>query len=265
MTREPVPTTPPAGGARRAFSVSSTTTYETCPRRYRFGYVERIPTDRAEAPEPWRFGTVVHAGLEAGYAAHRDRGTGPDLTPVIPDAVAAVRAAWASEVMPDDPARLAEAEALVTRALTEERLEPGDILGVEHRFRAETTDGVRIHGISDLVVRTAPDAVEVRDHKVTRAVRTPEQLRGDLQLGVYGWLARATWPWATRVVVAHHYPLTGALVRVDLDDAWIDAALARVRGVAGRVAGDTEFAPTPGDHCRNCAYTAICDAALVRT
>lgn len=111
---------------------------------------------------------------------------------------------------------------------------------------------------------TGPDAVEIRDHKVTRFVRSPAQLRGDLQLGVYGWLVRATWPWAQRIVVAHHYPLVDTLVRVDLDDDWIAAAVARLTRVSEQALADTDFRPTPGEHCGDCAYADRCDAASIR-
>ena len=257
MTSTPPSPRPRPGTA----SVSSTTTYETCPRRYRFAHVDRVPVDRAEAPVAWRMGTVVHAGLAAGFRHHQAVGTSTDLDHAVPAARAAVRTAWVDESMPDDPAELARAEATVADALRSTRLAPTDILGVEHRFRAETDDGVTVTGISDLVVRTGPDAIEIRDHKVTRSVRTAEQLHGDLQLGIYGWLARRTWPGTDHVVVAHHYPLTRELVRVDLDDAWVDAAVTRLRTVAHRAAADTEFTPAPGDHCRWCVYRAHCDAA----
>lgn len=171
-TTAATPTAPVAPDRPRVFSVSSTHEYERCPRRYRYGYVDRIPVDRALAPEHWRFGTVVHRGLEAGA-----------------------------------------------------------------------------------------DAVEIRDHKVTRFVRTPEQLRGDLQLGVYGWLVRRTWPWATQVVGAHHYPLTRELVRVPLDDGWIETAMDRLTTVSTHALTDRVFAPTPGEHCGTCPHTALCDAA----
>ena len=245
----------------RTFSVSSTYEYERCPRRYRYGYVDRIPAERSTAPEHWRFGTVVHAGLEAGYRHHQAVGYTPNLRHTIPVALEAVRASWRDEAMPDDPAALARAERVVARSLATTRLAPEDILGVERWFRGETAEGVRVAGVSDLVVRAGDDTVEIRDHKVTRFVRSPEQLHGDLQLGVYGWLVRQTWPWAERVTVAHHYPLTRELVRVDLDDGWIADAMRRLTGVAEDALADTEFAPTPGEHCANCAYTALCDAA----
>jgi CRISPR/Cas system-associated exonuclease Cas4 (RecB family) len=163
--------------------------------------------------------------------------------------------------MPDAPDELARAERVVSASLATTRLAPRDILGVERWFRAETTDGIPVAGVSDLVVRAGADTVEIRDHKVTRYVCTPDQLRGDLQLGVYGWLVRQTWPWAEHLSVAHHYPLTRELVRVELDDAWIDRAMDRLTGVAHSALHDAAFAPTPGEHCTSCAYTARCEAA----
>lgn len=260
-TTAAAPTRSTAPDRPRAFSVSSTYEYERCPRRYRYGYVDRVPVDQAVAPEHWRVGTVVHRGIEAGYRHHQAVGYTPNLRHTIPVAVAAVREAWVEEAMPDDPDACARAERVVARSLATTRLAPRDILGVERWFRAETDAGIRVAGVSDLVVRAGADTVEIRDHKVTRFVRTPEQLRGDLQLGVYGWLAQQTWPWATQVVVAHHYPLTRELVRVPLDDGWIDAAMDRLTTVSTHALTDRVFAPTPGEHCGNCPYTAHCDAA----
>ena len=262
--RGPAPSPPPAATPSpkpRVFSVSSTYEYERCPRRYRYGYLDRIPTERAAAPEHWRFGTVVHAGLEAGYRHHHTVGATPNLRHTIPIALDAVRESWIDEAMPDDPAAFARAERVVARSLATTRLAPEDILGVERWFRGETPEGIRVAGVSDLVVRAGDDTVEIRDHKVTRFVRSPEQLHGDLQLGVYGWLARRTWPWAERVTVAHHYPLTHELVRVDLDDGWVDAAMRRLTGVAQDALADREYGPTPGEHCDSCPFTALCEAA----
>jgi len=244
------------------FSVSSTTAYETCPRRYRFGYLDRVKVDRGLAPQHWRFGSVVHAGLEAAYKRHREAGTDDRLDHAVPVALEAVRASWVSEAMPDDPAELTRAETIVADDLAATRLAPRDILGVEHWFTTKTDDGLTVGGAADLVVRADRTTVEIRDHKVTTHTRSAEQLAGDFQLGVYGWFALRTWPWAEQVVVAHHYPITRELVRIPLDDAWIGRSMERLQGVAHLTLADADFAPVPGDHCSNCVYIDLCDAAV---
>jgi len=246
----------------RWYSVSSTREYETCPRRYQFAYVDRVPTDRGLAPEGWRFGTVVHRGLEAAYRQHQAVGDSPDLTHTVPVALEAVREAWASEQMPDDPAARGRAEEVVRRSLVSTCLEPADILGVEHHFRAETPDGCRISGFADLVLRRGDFGIEIRDHKVTRHLCTPEQLTEDFQLNLYGWLALQEWPWAHAISASHHYPLGGELAHVDLDETNMEAAVLRVRTVASRAEADAEFVPMPGEHCESCVWSSLCPEAL---
>jgi len=248
---------------RRWHSVSSTYAYEACPRRYWFSYVERVPEPRAEVPQHWRFGTVVHRGLEAGYLRHRDVGFSDNLRHTIPTAIAAVRDSWAAESMPDDPGELGRAERVVAASLATTRLRGRDILGVERFFRAETPEGLRVAGAVDLVVRSGDDAIEIRDHKVTRYTRTADALAGALQLGLYAWLARRTWSWVRNVTVAHHYPLLRTLVRAPLGPAAAEQALERVRSTALVAEADHEFRPRPGNECSVCAYASLCpDAAL---
>ena len=242
--------------------MSSTYTYEACPRRYRFSYVDRVPEPRAAVPQHWRFGTVVHRGLEAGYLRHRDVGFSANLRHTIPTAIAATRDSWAAESMPDDPKELGRAERVVAASLATTRLLGRDILGVERFFRAETREGLRVAGAVDLVVRDGDGAIEIRDHKVTRYTRTPEALAGDLQLGLYAWLARRTWSWVRTVTVAHDYPLLRTTVRTPLEHATAEHAFERVRTTALISEADREFAPRPGKECAVCAYASLCpDAA----
>ncbi len=212
-------------------------------------------------PESWRFGTVVHAGLEAGYVQHRDEGRSRNLAHTIPVAVRAVQASWAEEGLPDDRASLQRAERVVRRSLASTRLWPGQILGVERYFRAVTDEGLQIAGAVDLVLKVGSGVVEIRDHKVTRYERSPEQLASDFQLNLYGWLAQQTWPWAQRVFVSHHYPLMRRVVRVELDADRVAKTIARIRATAHLAEADTVFNPTPGAHCSHCAYRGRCDVA----
>lgn len=60
---------------RRWHSVSSTREYEGCPRRYRYGCLDKRPRDRP-APVSWRFGSAVRAGLESAYRPRLDDADG---------------------------------------------------------------------------------------------------------------------------------------------------------------------------------------------
>jgi RecB family exonuclease len=238
--------------------VSSTREYEGCPRRYRFAYRDKRPQDRP-VPATWRFGSVVHEGLEAAYRLGMDR---PDLAH--PDqlaaATAAVHSSWDRyELGPDEHGRQ-RAVWHVTRALTKDtlRLEEGRIVGVEMAFRGRFSEQDRVAGFADLVLERPDGTVEIVDHKVTRYRTTPEQLRGDFQLNLYGELARRRWPSAPRIVATHHYPTGPAAVTVELDPADMSAAYDRVRATAALVEQDRDFAPTPSDRCGHCPWLPSC-------
>ena len=240
---------------RRGNSVSSCSEYERCPRRYRYGYVDRLPYDRP-VPESWRYGTVVHRALEVAYCA---RGNGAALVTAEPAAIAALRAAWLAEFMPSDAAELAGAEELVHETLVADRFGASETLGVEHRFHARVGD-LPFSGIADLVVRRDARTVEIVDHKVTRSTHTEEQLCRDPQLNLYGRFARREWPWAERVLATHHYPVLARTVTVELTEASMTAAVSRLAELARRARADVVFAPSPGPECANCPWAARCPA-----
>lgn len=248
--------------ARPWHSVSSTRQYEECPRTYCFAYVDRVEIDRL-VPDTWRFGSVVHAGLEAAYVAlQADR----PLEEVVASALERTCASWSEEEMAADPTAFDRALELVGRAArkaVEETL-PSDVLGVEHRLVGRTSSGRRVIGFADLCLRVGPDTVEIRDHKVTSHARTEDELRSDYQLAIYAWLARQEWPWATRILASHHYPTLDRVVRVELARDAIDRAAEHLEATARTADEDTTCLAKPGEHCEWCVYQDLCPARLVR-
>ena len=238
-------------------SVSSCSEYERCPRRFQYGYVQRLPQDR-HVPEAWRVGTVVHRALEVAY---QEVAAGTPLPDTRADALAALVEAWHKEELPEDEARLADVESLVTDAIAGDPIGVGEILGVEQYFRATMGDGLRFGGFADLVLRRADATVEIVDHKVTRYARTAEQLREDRQLNLYGQFALLRYPWAKRVVVTHHYPPLRTTVSAELDPATMRATVDGLVAIATRAQADTEYRPSPGEHCDNCPWADRCEAA----
>lgn len=250
----------------RWHSVSSTREYEGCPRRYRFGYVERRPKDRP-VPPSWRFGSVVHAGLEAAWKAAMDA---PDV-PVsahLDVAVAALDAALAKEGLDSDEDRT-RAVDVVTRALEVDVVRDGALdpdadlplplpVGVEEALRGRIDAEHRIIGFVDLVLERPDGVIELVDHKVTARRATPDELHDDFQLNLYGQLARTRFPQATGIVATHHYPTGPEAVSVRLDAAEMARAEARVRDAARAIAVDTEFEPVTSERCRHCPWQPSC-------
>ena len=239
-------------------SVSSVREYRRCPRRYRFGYRDRRPQDRP-VPVSWRFGSLIHAGLEAGY---RQRLADPrsSRSDVLAHVNEALDDAWESLELGDDadPATLDRARWVVGRALVRDVIGADHILDVEVALRGTVNDQEQIIGFADLVLAHGDAAIEIVDHKITRRHTTPDTLREDLQLNLYGQLARTRWPWASRVAVTHHYPLDPTAVSTVLDEHTMTAALDYIHEVAAQIRTDDRFLPQPGDHCDHCPWLPSC-------
>jgi RecB family exonuclease len=256
-----------SGPKVRWHSVSSTREYEGCPRRYRFGYVDRLPKDRP-VPPSWRFGTVVHAALEAAWKAAMEA---PGDTPVLahlPVALVALEAALVKEGLDTDADR-ARGVDVVTRALEidvvrDQALDPDTDLpaarpvGVEEALRGRIDQQHRIIGFVDLVLERPDGTIELVDHNVTSRRSTPDELRDDFQLNLYGQLARARFPNATGIVATHHYPTGPDAVSVRLDAHAMARAEARVRDAARAIASDTEFLPVTSERCGHCPWQPSC-------
>jgi RecB family exonuclease len=254
----------------RWHSVSSTREYEACPRRYHFGYVERRPKDRP-VPPSWRFGTVVHAALEAAWRAAMAAPLDAPVSAHLDVALTALDRALAEEGLEDDRDRAID---VVTRALEvdvvrdaaqddDADVPPARPVGVEEALRGRIDDANRIIGFVDLILERPDGIIELVDHKVTARRSTPDELRDDLQLNLYGRLARARFGDATAIVATHHYPSGPAgpeAVSVRLDEAEMARAERRVRDAARAIAADTTFVPVPGEGCRHCPWQPSCDA-----
>ena len=248
----------------RWHSVSSTREYEGCPRRYRFGYIEKLPKDRPVPPH-WRFGTVVHAALEAAWKAAMDA---PEL-PVrehLDVALAALDRSLADEDLVSERERAVD---VVTRALEVDVVRDGALdpdvdlppsrpVGVEEALRGRIDQENRIIGFVDLMLERPDGVIELVDHKVTSRRATPDELRDDFQLNLYGRLARARFRDATGIVATHHYPTGPESVSVRLDEDEMARAEQRVRDAARAIARDAEFLPVTGEHCGHCPWQPSC-------
>lgn len=246
----------------RWHSVSSTREYERCPRRYRFAYLDRRPEDRP-VPPTWRFGSVVHAGLEAAYRLAMADPSRP-RTDLLQAATVAVDTHWDHYGMSDDGAYRDRAIWLTTRALAKDIIDVRDarILGVEMRFRDTSDERTRIAGIADLVLERPDGTLEIVDHKVTSHWAGPEDLREDLQLNLYGDLARREWPSHRRIVATHHYPTGPGKVSVELAPSLMAGAHQHVRETAALIRADPAFAPTPSAACDHCPWLPSCRAGM---
>jgi len=239
----------PRRGDGLVLSASDVETYRTCPLRYKFARVLRIPR---EPTLNQRFGILVHQVLER---FHGSGGGGAD------EMLRLLEVGWRRGGFADsDEERQLREKARVALLRYHERLhaQTGEPRWFERSF-AFALGRHHIRGRVDRVDALAGGGHELIDYK-TGVPRRAEQLREDVQLALYAVAAREAWA-LEATERTYYYVLDDARVQLGIDDApagWIEETVAEVGdGILAQA-----FEPTPSHSvCAMCEYRIACPAA----
>lgn len=235
-----------------------------CPRRYRFGYLER-PTP-PKGP-PWAHNSVgacVHNALRGWWGLPRDRRT-PE------GAGALVDAGWLDDGFRDS-AQSARWRDLARRMVLDyvAGLDPDDEpRGVERTVAARTAT-LAVSGRVDRIDDRDGELVVV-DYKTGRRSPGRADARGSLALALYVLGVRRTLRGTCRRVELHHLP-SGSVAAFDHTEESLGRHLGRAEALAGEAAAadaafaaglgaadvDVLFPPRPGPLCGWCDFARHC-------
>jgi DNA helicase-2/ATP-dependent DNA helicase PcrA len=239
----------PRRGEGLALSASDIETYRTCPLKYKFARVFRVPQ---EPTINQRFGIVVHQVLER---YHQSGGQSVD------ELLGLLEAGWRrSGFGPTDEERQLHGKAENALKRYHERFQADDAepMWFEKSFNFKIGPHT-LRGRVDRVDRMADGRYELIDYKTGRP-KAPAQLRDDVQLALYAVAAGSAWNLESSVQ-SYLYVLDDQKVPLpdDANDAeWIAET---VREVADGILGQG-FEPTPSfAACSICDYRIACPAA----
>ena len=260
-------TTPPP------LSYSSFHTYEECPLRWKFLYVDRLP----ETPRGYfTFGRVVHSVLEelvrpllvpgprrlpSGDAQRtldefHPEGVGP--TPRQPiseeELLALYDRSWLSDgyTSPEEEARYrALGRDLLLRYYGRLVRDPPQPVAIEEHLEARW-DGIPIHGYIDRIDRTAGGGLEIVDYKTSRELSREDAQASD-QLSIYQVLVESNYTepvagltlYHLRSLTPHRAPPRPRETLRTLHD--------RMGGVVDGIRSEA-FEPTPSRQCARCDF-----------
>jgi DNA helicase II / ATP-dependent DNA helicase PcrA len=280
----------PLGSGPLSLSFYQVDDYLTCPRKYKFNHVLRVPVSPHHSII---YGAALHRAVQEFHKRHA---RGEVMTE--DELVASFEAAWSSEgfLNRDHESARLEAGRTALRRFRAEQLEPGSVIPayVERDF-AFTLDGDRIRGRWDRVdvepgegpaeatVEPAadgfvPDVVEptlallprervtITDYK-SSDVRDPDKARQrareSLQLTIYamGWQAMTgRLPDAVQL----NFLESGLVGRAGVDDKRLAKGRAQIQLAATGIRA-RDFTPKPDlVACSYCPFRAICPASLAR-
>jgi len=242
----------PRKGIGLALSASDIQTYRSCPLRYKFARVLRIPTEQTVHQ---RFGIVVHQVLER---YHSDRAT--TLAQMLDLLDTGWRRAGFGEGERDRDL-LEKARAALTRYHARLHTQDSQPVWFERQFDFRLGPH-HLRGRVDRVDRLAPGSdvqYELIDYKTSRP-KTAEQLKDDVQLSLYALAAREAWQLDSSRQ-AYYYVLDDLKVPVPHSERDADSVKSLVLDVGDGILAQA-FEPTPSHAaCSICDYRIVCPAA----
>lgn len=236
-------------------SFSRVDAFLTCPLKFRFSYVDRLPQE----PSPTlSWGTSVHAALESWWDQKLPQ------PPPVEVLLQGLYDGWDDtgfEGMARDEKLRWYAHAQDVLRRHHARYAPVYVPAVacEQWFELDIGDGVEVVGSIDHVARTPSGGIGIVDWKTNRKAKPRKRVVGSLQLAIYCLAARELWgqdpEW-----VALDFVVPGMRVSVDRGEIDVDGALATIRDVAATVRTATDYQPRPSPLCPWCDYRALCPA-----
>jgi putative RecB family exonuclease len=235
--------------------------YEDCPRRYRYAYVDRPQPQKGP---PWAhnsLGASVHTALKNWYAQPSGNRTVGSL-PVL------LKATWVSEGYRDgEQERAAFRRALGWLESYVAGLDPHDEpVGVERVIGARTPT-LALSGRVDRIDRRGAELVIV-DYKTGRSCLSSDDARGSRALALYAYAAQRMFRRKCGRVELHHLP-SGTVAAHEHTDETLGRHLRRAQdtaqdvvaaeqAVAAGADADAAFPALPGPRCGWCDYRRLC-------
>jgi len=241
----------PRRGEGLLLSAGDIDTYRTCPLKYKFARVFRIPQ---EPTLNQRFGILVHQVLERFHAGETPSYSLPDMLNLLD---AGWRRGGFGTSEEEKQLRMKAEQALVTyhERFQGEESEP---VWFERAFQFRLGPHL-LRGRVDRVDRLPDGAYELIDYKTGRP-KTAAQLRDDVQLSLYAVGAREAWQ-LDASQQAYYYLLDDEKVPVERDERERDWVMDTVLEVAEGILAQG-FEPTPSyAACSTCDFRIICPAA----
>jgi DNA helicase-2/ATP-dependent DNA helicase PcrA len=240
----------PRRGDGLVLSATDIETYRTCPLKYKFARVFRIPS---EPTLNQRFGILVHQVLERYHAGAAGHG--------LPALLGLLEGGWRRGGFGDSEEERqlrAKATQALVRYHDRAREEDGEPVWFERAFQFRMGPHL-LRGRVDRVDRLPGGGYELIDYKTGRP-KTAAQLREDVQLSLYAVGARESWQ-LEAARQAYYYVLDDEKVPVERSEEDRDWIAETVFTVADGILGQG-FEPTPSySACSVCDYRIACPAA----
>tara|TARA_Y100000590_G_scaffold373354_1_gene436995 strand:+ start:7427 stop:8317 length:891 start_codon:yes stop_codon:yes gene_type:complete len=245
------------------FSHSSLSSYENCPRKYAFRYIEKIQVD-TEGIEAF-VGKRVHEILERLYQFVDD-----GVVPPLPQVLKRYEANFDDAYNPEK-IRIVRNNLSIShyRAMGAKGIEnfyrrhypfdSGETLGLERpiRFNLDENGQYRIRGIIDRLARAPDGAIEIHDYKTSARMPAAKYLRRDRQLSLYEIAIRDE-GFEGEIRLVWWYVTPNRMFVTRRNEGELNQVKTEVTNLIDAIRTETLWEPRKGPLCSWCEYKEIC-------
>ena len=245
------------------FSHSRIESFETCPKKYEFCYLLKVPRgpDGIEA----FMGSRAHEALEWLYSEVR-----ACRVPTADEVAGAYSDAWDAEWSDDVRITRRGRAAEDYRAIGEKavrayhaRYAPFDsdiTVGLEARIALRLDEDHEITGFVDRIAKVDDGVWEIHDYKTSASLMTQAKADADRQLALYELALREMYPEIERVDLVWHYLVFDTEVRSTRTPEQLDTLRADVLEKIRRIEAQSAYPARTSNLCDWCEYKPICPA-----
>ncbi len=237
----------------RVLSHSSISMYQTCPQKWKFRYIDKVP----QLPKPYfSFGKSVHAGLEFLFSKANE------TFPTIEALITSYRNQWLSEgyeTSAQEKWFFQEGERILKGFYIKHHHEYKNVHQVELKFTIDI-DGVPMLGYIDRIDEIANGKLSIVDYKTGKAF-DKSRVRKDPQLTLYQIAVREMLGKEVELLTLYHLnsltPLTVPAHPLSQEQELRSVVVQVAQGIS-----ENKFDPKPDEkgHCQWCDYVQICPA-----
>ena len=248
------------------YSHSRLSTYEDCPRKFAFRYVEKVETD-SEGIEAF-VGKRVHEILERLYHHVGRFGRPPSLRQVLERYAKAWEGEWhdrvtivRQEISPEDY-RQRGADCLENYYRAHYPFSEGESVGIEERLRLslDPEGRYRMVGIADRIVRFDEGRYEIHDYKTGSRLPSQRQIDRERQLALYQIGLEQSYGDVAEVELVWHYLAQNRTLRSRRSSEQLEQLRRDTMELIDTIEAASEYPARTGPLCRWCDYRELCPA-----
>jgi len=244
------------------YSHSRLGTYEQCPLKYKYAYIDgiKLRKDHAES----FLGSRFHEVMEHLYEQ------APARVPTLDDLTALFNANWdkkwhAGVIIHNNERSADDYRAIGLRAIADyyKRYAPfdsGRVLGLERELiiGLDETGRHQVRCIIDRLMRRDDDVFEIHDYKTSGFLPVQADLAADRQLALYEIAVRGSWPDVAGVELVWHYVSFDIEMGSRRTPEELSELRQKIIALIDEIEAATDFPPHESSLCSWCNFQEIC-------